>query len=161
MSYFFVGPNPTVDLAIFRRSDQKILLIQRGKDPYKGTWALPGGFQNTHAKPGGLWKPGAESAVEAALREAREETGLEILRPPTIVGVYEGNGRDPRDSDEAWSRSTAFYVLIEDAKAQAGDDADDVNWFSPEALPPLAFDHSRIISDAIRSIRGWPNEWSD
>jgi 8-oxo-dGTP diphosphatase len=148
---FYEGPNPTVDLAIFSRRRSRIFLIRRRYDPYRGLWALAGGFQNTMAPPGGLWKPGLESAAEAARREAREETGLDIHFRLYCVGVYEGGGRDPRDTDKAWTRSTAFCVEIPEqfGEAAAGSDASEVGWYDITDLPPLAFDHARIISDAL------------
>src|SRR5882724_9742612 len=124
-AYRYLGPNPTVDLVIFNPEITRILLIQRGKDPCKDMWALPGGFQETAAKPGEIWTPGLETPANAALREAKEETGLELSIEPIIVGVYEGNARDPRDTDNAWSRSTAFFVHLPEGfrlKPNAGDD---------------------------------------
>jgi 8-oxo-dGTP diphosphatase len=154
-TYFYRGPNPTVDLVIFDPEIRKVLLIQRGKEPCRGMWALPGGFQNTSAKRGEIWEPGFETPQEAALREAKEETGLEFSIEPIIVGVYEGGGRDPRDTPEAWSRSTAFCVQLPDGfrlKPEAGDDAASAEWFELDALPELAFDHDKIIYDAIVAI---------
>ena len=109
-----------------------VVLIQRDHPPYAGCYALPGGFVEI-----------GEGVEAAVIREAREETGLEI-ELLGLVGVYSDPGRDPRGHVV----SVAFLargrgVLL------AGSDARAAGIFSRERLPPLAFDHEAIISDAL------------
>lgn len=164
--FWYVGPNPTVDLVVTRENPEtrrrEILLIQRSPDAAAehGKWALPGGFIDTRAPRGTPWRDAGETPRRAALRELHEETGLDLaeLEPRLIeVGVYEGGGRDPRDTPTAWSRSHAFAIHlpadVADRAVAAGDDASDARWFPVEELPPnLAFDHARIIHDALEKL---------
>lgn len=157
------GPNPTVDVVLTRAHPVtgalEVLLIRRDLDAAaeRGSWALPGGFMATDAPSGQPWRLGVEHARAAALRELYEETGLELRahEPDLIeVGIYEHGGRDPRDSEHAWSRSTAFALRLPDALATrpiaGADDACDAAWFPATELPlRLAFDHARIIADAL------------
>lgn len=156
--YWRPGNNPTVDNLITRDGPNgpEILLVKRKEGSVEGgKWALPGGFHDTKAPKGSMWKPGKETARQAALRELAEETGLEIKtlsRRLREVGSYEGGGRDPRDNDEAWGRSTAFKLHLPPELAskvvKGNDDAEDAKWFSISSLPTLAFDHSKMIKDA-------------
>lgn len=120
------NPLPTVDIII--ETGERIVLIKR-KNPPHG-WALPGGFVDY-----------GESFETAALREAREETGLAVtgLRQ---FHTYSDPARDPR-------RHTASTVFIgqADGQPQAGDDAAQAGLFSEETLPPLVFDHATILAD--------------
>lgn len=156
--YYYRGPNPSADVVCLRRHPSpEVLLIRRRHDvgAEAGRWALPGGFVRSRAARDSAWTEDLETPAAAALRELAEETHLELawmapaLRP---IGVYEGGGRDPRDSAERWSRSHAFRLDLPDhlalATLLAGDDAEDVRWFPLDALPPLAFDHARIVADA-------------
>ncbi len=123
------NPFPTVDIII--EINDQIVLIERKNEPFG--WALPGGFVDY-----------GESLEAAALREAREETSLEIgtLR---LVGCYSDPARDPRQHNI----STVFAATA-DALPVAGDDAADAKLFSPRQLPmPLCFDHARIIRDYL------------
>lgn len=121
------NPAPTVDIII--RYMGGIILIRR-KNPPVG-WALPGGFVDY-----------GETLEEAALREAREETGLDV----TLIRQfhsYSAPSRDPR-------RHTITTVFIADGKgkAEAGDDAAGLKVFPPDDLPPdMAFDHREILHD--------------
>ena len=165
-SFWFVGPNPTVDLVVTRENPRarrrEILLIQRAPNAAteRGKWALPGGFIDTRAARGTAWQDAGETPRRAALRELHEETGLDLaeLEPRLVeVGVYEGGGRDPRDTVTAWSRSHAFAIHVPaelaDRKVAAGDDASDARWLPVDELPPnLAFDHARIIRDALGKL---------
>ncbi len=137
-------PHPalTADIAIFRHAPEgaEILLIQRGNHPYKGYWALPGGF----------FEPG-ETIEQTAARELREETGVEGAHLQ-LVGIYSKPNRDPRD----WVVTAAYATMLpEGALVAAGDDAADARWFSIEDVlekEKLAFDHAEIIADAIAAI---------
>ena len=158
--YRYPGPNCTVDLVIIYNN--KLLLIQRKGKVEGGKWAIPGGFIDTNSKKGEPFQFGRETPRQAALREVTEETNLYLANIPNInkrlkeVGVYEGNGRDPRDNDEAWSKSYAFTLTLSDkddvdfAKMRGMDDASDAKWFPVNQLPTnLAFDHEKIIRTAL------------
>ena len=158
--FWHPGSNPTVDMLIVKDS-KEILLIQRSMNSpaEAGKWALPGGFWDTNAKKGEPWKPGKETAQEAAFRELKEETGLskhDVGSVPVEVGTYEGNGRDPRDNKEAWTKSTLFAVNLKDiTKEPKGmDDARDAKWFTIEEVlkMKLAFDHSVLIADGLKKL---------
>lgn len=141
-TYPFPRPSLTVDIVVFCLN--KILLIQRGDEPYAGQWALPGGFVNEK-----------EKLQSAALRELREETGLSYPGMGlTHVGVFADPDRDPR----GWVVSVAFlaYVPLDTTGGKpwppivkGSDDARDARWYEISALPHLAFDHGQIISTAI------------
>lgn len=121
------NPFPTVDI-IIRRGCQ-VLLIER-KNPPHG-WALPGGFVDY-----------GESLEEAARREGREETGLELTRLQQFR-AYSEPSRDPRQHNISF----VFSAETTD-EAVAGDDAAGVRWFNLNALPsPLCFDHAAILAD--------------
>lgn len=130
--YKYPRPAFTVDALIY--NDDKVLLIQRKNDPFKGEWALPGGFMDMD-----------ETPEQAAIRELQEETGLgfkDLIQFKTYGDV----DRDPRHR----TISTVFYGNYFDAIKQvlkAGDDAKDANWFSINNLPKLAFDHLKIINE--------------
>mgnify|MGYP002713073370 CR=1 FL=1 len=135
-SYEYPHPAVTVDIVIFTLSaDQlKLLLIRRGGDPFRGHWALPGGFVNMD-----------ESLEKAARRELEEETG--------VAGVYLEQlytfGKPDRDPRERVI-TVAYYALVpaEMLNVQAASDAEAVAWFGLGELPELAFDHREIVSMA-------------
>ena len=159
--YWRPGPNYTVDLVVIYNN--KVLLIQRSSkaSAEPGKWAIPGGFIDTSSKPGEEFKFDKETPKDAALRELAEETGLELSSIPGVqqrlkqVGKFEGNGRDPRDNDEAWSCSYAFTITLSDednidyGKIRGMDDAENAKWFDINELPSLAFDHNAIVSSAL------------
>lgn len=138
--YPFPRPAVTVDVACFAAGGGRahVLLIQRSHEPYAGRWALPGGFVDEH-----------EALEAAALRELREETGLDGVAVEQF-GAYGDPGRDPRGH----TVTVAFLAVLASRAAVLGaDDATDARWFPIDALPPLAFDHDRIIADALRRYR--------
>lgn len=157
--HWFEGPNPTVDAVVLRDGPpRELLLVRRHPDApaEPGRWALPGGFVRTTAPRGARFQGDVETEEEACLRELREETGLLLEADALVrVGVYSGGGRDPRDTPRSHSRSTAFVVRLPEGGETvlaAGDDAEDVRWFRLDALPPLAFDHARIVEDALARL---------
>jgi 8-oxo-dGTP diphosphatase len=134
-TYNFPRPSVTVDIVIFRLSDNnpEVLLIKRGNEPYKGQWALPGGFVDKD-----------ESLEHAAARELEEETALKGILL-TQMHTFGSPGRDPRGHTVS-----IVYVgyLPEGATAKPGDDAIEADWFSPGDLPPMAFDHNMVVEMA-------------
>jgi 8-oxo-dGTP diphosphatase len=129
-------PVPAVDI-IIEYEDQGLVFIERDRPP--PGWALPGGFVEY-----------GESLEEAAVREAREETGLEV----TLWGqlhTYSAPDRDPR-------RHVISTVFVGQGhgRLKAGDDARRVRVFPPDNLPPqLAFDHARIVADYLQVRDRW------
>lgn len=140
-TYPYPRPSLTVDVVLWAIRDARphLLLIERDRDPFAGSWALPGGFVDE-----------LEPLEEAARREMREETGVELtsLAP---VGMYGDPGRDPR----GWTVSAAYYALVDSELVEvvAGDDARTAAWHSLENLPKMAFDHERIVQDAWHVLR--------
>jgi 8-oxo-dGTP diphosphatase len=130
------NPVPAVDI-IIEYQDQGLVLIERQKPPYG--WALPGGFVEY-----------GESLEEAAVREAREETSLEV----ELMGqfhTYSDPDRDPREHI-----ITTVFVARATGTPQAADDARRLAIFSPEDLPAqLAFDHDRILADYVKVRQAW------
>ena len=156
--FFFKGVNPTVDLVVTRGDE--VLLIKRSDDSdiEAGKWALPGGFHDTKAKKGEEWKDDKETSLEAAKREVKEETGLDVSSIGGLsfemVGVFEGGGRDPRDKEDSWTRSTVYKVQIpedmgNDVKGM--DDAQEAKWVPIKTAlkTELAFDHHIIIEKSL------------
>ncbi|ATU08525.1 NUDIX domain-containing protein [Methanohalophilus portucalensis] len=128
-------PLLTVDGVIIL--NRKIVLIKRKNEPYRGSFALPGGFVEI-----------GETTEEAVKREVMEETGLliEILK---LVGVYSDPSRDPRGHTVS-----VAYLAVGKGEPKADTDAADVGCFDPNNLPELAFDHQRILNDAGDDIDG-------
>ena len=127
---------------------------------------IPGGFINTSVKKGEPFRMDKELPKQAALRELEEETGLDLTSASDIgsrmreVGVYEGDQRDPRDNEKAWSRSHVFALVLTDKdgidvdSARGSDDASEAKWVDTNKLPsPLAFDHEKIIQDALSKLK--------
>lgn len=156
MALWYKGPNPTVDLVMFfnNNDSKKVLLIQRDTEPFKGYWALPGGFIDGQSQKGEIFMP-IETAQEAALRECKEETNIDFEGDIHRVGIYEGHQRDPRDTLEAWTRSHAFMVHAPVAfptLPQAGE-VKACQWWDVQDIIrgtiAMAFDHGSIVQDAM------------
>lgn len=127
-------PGVTVDGFIL--VDGKLLLIKRGREPFKGTFALPGGFVDY-----------GESCEDAIAREIAEECGLTV-KIRDIVGVYSDPDRNPK-----CHVITVCYNLEHVCGVpRAGDDAQEVKLFKIHDIPPLAFDHDRIVRDGLKKV---------
>ncbi|MFI1734947.1 NUDIX domain-containing protein [Streptomyces acidicola] len=127
----------TADIVIVT-PDRHVLLIERGWDPYEGHWALPGG----HVDP-------SEDALDAAVRELVEETGVRVAADDLReIGAWHSPGRDPRGR-----YVTVAYLAIVPTGTPlvAGDDARKAQWWPLDALPPLAFDHADILGAAVEA----------
>lgn len=128
-------PQLTVD-AVILDPLAGIVLIRRGREPFAGCWALPGGFVES-----------GESVEAACLREVREETGLAV-ETVRLLGVYSDPGRDPRGH----MVSVVFLCRVTGGRAQGGDDAAEACWFASLDDVHLAFDHARILADAAIDV---------
>ncbi len=122
----------TVDCVV--TSNSSVVLIKRKNAPYKGFYALPGGFVEEN-----------ETVEAACIREAREETGLD-LKNLFLVGVYSSPNRDPRGR----TVTVAFLAEADLSQLQAGDDASEVEIVNDWRNKNLAFDHKQILSDAYK-----------
>lgn len=125
----FPHPRLTVDAVVVR--DESVLLVRRGREPFEGAWALPGGFVDR-----------GERLEQAVLRELLEETGIqgEIMG---LVGSYSRPDRDPRGH----TVSVVYALDPGDGEASGGDDAAEAAWHDLADPPDLAFDHGEILSD--------------
>ena len=153
-------PYLTADIVVFSEDLTSVLLVKRNGHPYLGRWALPGGFAKSD-----------ESVEETALRELREETGIEELTSAdlTEIGLFSAPGRDPR----GWVVSNAYAAKVDPNRVhiEAGDDAIQAKWFTIEPKydmlvltnsttqfseiereSDLAFDHGLILIRALRKM---------
>lgn len=137
MAYTYKYPRPAVmaDCVVMTiEAEPKVLLIQRGLEPFKGAWAFPGGFMNME-----------ETTELCAIRELEEETGLH-LSDVHQIGAYSKVDRDPRGR----TITVAYLAIIDEPVAVTGqDDAAKAKWWPVDALPSLAFDHNEIMADAM------------
>jgi 8-oxo-dGTP diphosphatase len=135
--FLYENPIPAATALITDRGN-RILLVLRNREPGRGEWALPGGFVET-----------GESPAEAARRELAEETGLEAAEPLIIDIIHQ-------ESD--FYRTSLLIIGYRfarfDGTVRAGDDADEVRFFGPDELPPLAFESHRLIIERYLSARG-------
>jgi len=151
MAYTYKYPRPSVTadcIVITKEAEPKVLLIERGDDPFKGCWAFPGGFMNMD-----------ETTEQCAVRELEEETGLKVNEVHQI-GAYSKVDRDPRGR----TVTVAYLAIIDAPIAVKGqDDAAKAQWFPLSAFldkpsgkaerPELAFDHDEIMRDAIKKYK--------
>ncbi len=129
------SPSLAVDIIIL--FDRKLVLIKRGRDPFKESFAIPGGFVEY-----------GETVENAAIRETKEETGLDVTKL-SLFGVYSEPGRDPRGH-------TISIVFHGEGKGvpKAGDDAKELYLFDLDKIPDnLAFDHNKIIQDFLENYK--------
>jgi len=130
----------TVDVVIFtiHSGTLKVLLVKRGAQPFLGQFAIPGGFVHED-----------ENLDQAALRELREETGVDDVYLEQLFS-FGDVGRDPRGRVV----TVAYFALISaDRPLRAGTDAAEANWWAIDQLPSLAFDHARILKYALERLR--------
>ncbi len=144
MSHTYKYPRPavTADCVVFALDEEelKVLLIQRAQEPFKGRWALPGGFAEV-----------GESLEDTARRELEEETGLKDISLEQLH-TFSAPDRDPREH----VMTVAYYALVKlaDHDVSASSDASHAAWFCIADLPALAFDHDQILQAAQKRLRG-------
>lgn len=140
-NYCYKYPHPAVtsDCVIFGFDGVaiKVLLIQRGIEPYKDKWAFPGGFMQID-----------ETVEECAKRELEEETGLKTTSVEQLYTFSDVN-RDPRER----VITVAHYALVRLEEVKGGDDARSAQWFAMNEIPSLAFDHDRILRIAVNRLK--------
>jgi len=142
--YVYEWPRPmvTTDALVFSflRGRARVLLVKRKYDPYKGHWAVPGGFIEID-----------EELADAAARELAEETGLTDV-PLEQMHTFGTVGRDPRGR-----QITVVFTGIAETganKVQGGDDAAEARWFDIDDLPPnIGFDHADVLAMGIRKLK--------
>ena len=137
MPYTYKYPRPmvTVDVVLFSRDRKRVLLIKRDREPFKGRWALPGGFIGIK-----------EELKDAAARELEEETGVTGVELKQ-VHAFDTLGRDPRGRV-----ITVAYSGVADpgsVEVRAASDAREARWFDIDNLPSLTFDHGEIVKKAF------------
>lgn len=138
-TYDYPHPSVTTDCVIFGFDGTKlrVLLVERGVEPYKGRWAFPGGFMQMD-----------ESAEAGALRELQEETGLKKAYLKQFH-TFSDPARDPRER----VITIAYYALVRLQDVKGGDDAAKAAWFPLDEVPALAFDHDLILRTALKELR--------
>jgi 8-oxo-dGTP diphosphatase len=138
-TYEYPRASLTADIVIFSEDRTEVVLIQRKNEPYKGHWAFPGGFMDMD-----------ETLEQCAVRELEEETSIKVdsLRQ---LGAFSDLDRDPRGR----TITVAYYGIVDKSHCpiKAQDDAAAVGWFKINELPPLAFDHAKILAEAIKAVK--------
>lgn len=124
-------------VVITREAEPRVLLIQRGDQPFKGSWAFPGGFMNMD-----------ETTEQCTIRELEEGTGLRLSKIQQI-GAYSKVDRDPRGR----TITVAYLAIIDTPVVTGQDDAAKAEWWPLSDLPHLAFDHYDIMQDAIQKYK--------
>ena len=140
-NYEYPRPALTVDCIIFGFEDNtlKVLLVERGSEPFAGQWAFPGGFVEID-----------ETVENAAKRELEEETGMQNTYMEQLF-TFSKVDRDPRGRVV----SVAYYALVKPAahEVKAASDAKNARWFAEDELPDLAFDHADIFDLARNRLK--------
>ena len=143
----FAKPSVTVDIVIFtiQDDDLKVLLVKRNIEPFKGKWAIPGGFVRID-----------ESLEEAAIRELQEETGVSNVYLEQLY-TFGNPKRDPRGR----VITVAYMALVnsENINLKASTDASEAQWFSTKKIPDLAFDHKNILNYSLKRLK-WKFEYT-
>lgn len=136
--YRYPHPAVTTDCVIFGFDGERlqVLLIERGIEPFKGRWAFPGGFIKMD-----------ETAEQGALRELKEETGMENAYIQQFH-TFSNPNRDPRER----VITIAFYALVRIQEVKGGDDAASARWFPLDEIPALAFDHDHMLRMATQRL---------
>lgn len=141
-TYKYPRPSVTTDCVIFgydAKEGLSVLLVERGFEPYKGRWAFPGGFLNMD-----------ETTEEGALRELKEETEFDVEKGLLEqLGCFSDVDRDPRGR----CITIAYYALVQKGSVKGRDDAKDARWFPINKIPQLAFDHDKILHEALRRLK--------
>ena len=139
--YDYPRPAVTVDIALLCKTatdDVEVLLIRRGRNPFRGRWALPGGFVDED-----------EPLEHAARRELEEETGIRTTVTLKQIGAFGDPGRDPRGH----TVSIVFAGWLDQRMpAKAADDAATADWHPASRLPDLAFDHESIMAAVLQTM---------
>lgn len=146
-TYQYAHPAVTTDCVIFGydiKEGLSVLLVERGIEPFKGCWAFPGGFLQLDPDAG----PVDKNAEACARRELKEETGLETAYLEEF-GCFSDVDRDPRER----VITIAHYALVKKEQVKGGDDAAQAQWFAIKKVPPLAFDHDRILRVALSKLK--------
>jgi 8-oxo-dGTP diphosphatase len=150
--YVYSHPRPavTVDiiLFVFQEGELRVLLIRRANEPFKGKWALPGGFIGED-----------EDLYDAALRELKEETNVSNVYLEQLY-TFGKPDRDPRTR----VITVAYFALLSaeevaQQEVHGSSDAGEARWWNIYNLPELAFDHATILEYALQRLR-WKLEWT-
>ena len=144
--YEYPRPAVTVDLVVFAHHAGEVLtlLVQRGSEPFAGSWAVPGGFLDID-----------EEIEVGARRELKEETGLDLTVPISFLGIFGKPGRDPRG--RTISLAYVAYLPGEPPEVTGGDDAAAADWRPAQPYDPptpLAFDHAEVIAKGLDWLQG-------
>ncbi len=125
---FIYFKDPKVAAAVLVEEGSRVLLVQRANEPFRGLWTLPAGFVN-----------GGEDPAQAAARECLEETGL-IVRVTRVYDVIAG-----REHERGADFVIVYIAEVVSGEMVPADDADDVQWFERNDLPPLAFEATKKV----------------
>ena len=139
-TYKYPRPAVTTDCVIFgitRDGERRVLLVQRGNEPFRGMWAFPGGFLNMD-----------ETLEQCARRELKEETGLDTPIRFEELKSFSTVDRDPRGR----TISVAFVAEVPLSDVKGGDDAAEARWFPLDEIPQLAFDHGEMLQAALERL---------